>query len=431
MNEFSIENIPFDTTPIKLLADIRYGLSTPPDKKENGVPLIRATDIDQGEINSESALRIDPEDVPLSKEPFLSEGEIIVVRSGANTGDSARIPKILEGSIVGYDIVISPTKIESRFLSWCLLSGFVIEYQFEPVMQRAAQPHLSSEDIGDTKVPVPSHNEQIKISNFLENKTSLIDKQIKELNRLISELNDMEDSVAFEAISGRLWNSSGHSNTNIDWLNSIPSNWDAAPVKYLLEMESGSTPKKSEDEFWNGDIPWFTAKDMNSHELKNSQDNITSTAVKETGISIIPPQTTLILVRGMILDHTFPVGITDCESTINQDMKALAPGERILPEYLFWLMRGISSIVLSLVEESAHGTKRLDTDRLKNLSVPVPSIDTQKYLIKKLQNKISKVNSLKDNLRSALDLLYEKRQALITKAILGQIDLSKEQQYEN
>jgi len=135
---------------LKYISNIRYGLGQPPREKEGGLPLIRATNVERGKIVEKDLLFIDPEDVPYGRTPILKEGEIIVVRSGAYTADSAIIPKKFEGAIAGYDMVVKARKINCKLLSYIFLSNYVLTHQLYVLRMRAAQPHLNSEELGQT-----------------------------------------------------------------------------------------------------------------------------------------------------------------------------------------------------------------------------------------------------------------------------------------
>ena len=76
---------------LKHVAVVTYGLGQPPRELDGGVPVLRATNIHRGAIVSEGLMRADPDDVPWDRCPPLRRGEILVVRSGAYTGDSALV----------------------------------------------------------------------------------------------------------------------------------------------------------------------------------------------------------------------------------------------------------------------------------------------------------------------------------------------------
>jgi hypothetical protein len=113
------------TVRLKRVGRVSYGLGQPPPLSDDGIPIIRATNIDQGRVSETDLLRARREDLPLDRAPLLRAGEVLVVRSGAFTGDSALINADWAGSAPGYDLRITPTGIEPRFLAHQLLGRFV------------------------------------------------------------------------------------------------------------------------------------------------------------------------------------------------------------------------------------------------------------------------------------------------------------------
>jgi type I restriction enzyme S subunit len=135
-------------------ATVRYGLGQPPNLKTSGVPFIRATNISRGKIEGQDVLRVDPDSVPKGRDAFLRAGEVIVVRSGAYTGDVAQVTGRWLGSVIGYDLVVSPgTQLLGEFLEAYLLSPFIQKGYFANAKARAGQPHLNAEQLAATPVP--------------------------------------------------------------------------------------------------------------------------------------------------------------------------------------------------------------------------------------------------------------------------------------
>ena len=177
---------------LKFISSIKYGLGQPPREKENGLPLIRATNVERGEIVTKDLIRVDPNDIPYERDPVLKAGDIIVVRSGAYTADSAIVTQEYEGSIAGYDMVVRASKqIIAKYLGFCLLAKYVLFDQLYLLRLRAAQPHLNAEELGDTLILIPPFKEQQEIILHLEvlgeeqkNITAITRKEIKLLNEL-------------------------------------------------------------------------------------------------------------------------------------------------------------------------------------------------------------------------------------------------------
>lgn len=189
---------------LKRLASIRYGLGQPPKESDTGLPLIRATNISAGQILPEGMLHVDPRDVQESRNAVLHKGDIIVVRSGALTGDSAIVPPQYDGSIVGYDLVVSGVAGDSEFFGWIVLSSPVRDYQFALQKTRAAQPHLNAEELGDTVLCIPPIPEQAKIAEHLRRETNMLDSLIGKAREAIALLQEHRASLIAAAVTGKI-----------------------------------------------------------------------------------------------------------------------------------------------------------------------------------------------------------------------------------
>jgi type I restriction enzyme, S subunit len=190
---------------LKNIGKIKYGLGQPPKEKENGLPLIRATNISRGKIYEAEMMYVDPNDIPYERDPILKVGDIIVVRSGAYTADSAIIPKGYENSIAGYDMVIRiDHTFNNKFISYCLLSKYILNDQMIILSLRAAQPHLNKEELGSVLISLPPLNEQIAIANYLDEKTSRLDTLISNLKDEIESLKEIRKITIQDAVTGKV-----------------------------------------------------------------------------------------------------------------------------------------------------------------------------------------------------------------------------------
>jgi type I restriction enzyme S subunit len=180
------------------------------------------------------------------------------------------------------------------------------------------------------------------------------------------------------------------------------------------------TPSKDKPQYWDGDVPWVTPKDMKRPVLADSQDHVSAQALEETGLKLHAPEGVMVVTRGMILAHTFPVARNAVPVTVNQDMKVLRPGQETDARYLAWLLQGLSSVMLSLTDESAHGTKALRTDQWENLPVPVPrDRGLQERIADFLDEQTARIDALiaeKERLQATLD---EWRAAELTRICFG------------
>lgn len=128
------------------LTSLRYGTGSPPPYQHAGIPFIRATNIKRGTIQAEGMRFITPEDSKKISKCEVNSGDLIIVRSGINTGDCALIPKQYDGAYAAYDIIMTMPYEKAIFYNYLINSSFG-RHMIEPLTRRAAQPHLNADQI--------------------------------------------------------------------------------------------------------------------------------------------------------------------------------------------------------------------------------------------------------------------------------------------
>lgn len=173
-------------------AQVRYGLGQPPKASETGVALVRATNISRGTISSVNMTYVDPMDVPPGKNAFLKAEEVIVVRSGAYTGDIAQVTKDWEGCVAGYDLVITPGEsLVGEFIESYLLTTFIQKGYFQNLKARAGQPHLNADQVSATPfLDVPyglqkKFSECVQYHRALKQKIAIVGQEIESIFAVI------------------------------------------------------------------------------------------------------------------------------------------------------------------------------------------------------------------------------------------------------
>lgn len=189
---------------LKTLSQIRYGLGQPPKESADGLPLIRATNVSRGRIIDKDMVHVDPADVPAGRNAFLSEREIIVVRSGVNTADSAIISSEYKGAVTGYDMVVNVSRALPEFIAFVLLDAYVHDDQLFVASMRSAQPHLNAEELGSALVLLPPSFEQTAIVEFLDRATADINTAITRTRRQIELLQEYRTRLVADVVTGKL-----------------------------------------------------------------------------------------------------------------------------------------------------------------------------------------------------------------------------------
>ena len=176
-----------EVRPFKdFMLDIRYGTSQPPTFSEFGeFKFIRATNIKAGRITENDMLRISADEATKIEKCRLNGNEIIIVRSGANTGDTCVVTDESRDQYAGYDIIITLNlEIANPVFFNELMNTHYMQAIIKPLTVRAAQPHINSEQVQNLPMLVVPLPEQEQFAAFVRQS----DKSKFELEQALSEL---------------------------------------------------------------------------------------------------------------------------------------------------------------------------------------------------------------------------------------------------
>lgn len=165
-------------------------------------------------------------------------------------------------------------------------------------------------------------------------------------------------------------------------LGNVPGDWLTHTLGRSCQWHSGGTPSRSRSDWWTGDYPWLTPKDMKSFDLHDTSEHVTEAAAL-SGSRIVPSGSVFIVVRGMILAHTFPVVVSSRPFAFNQDIKAIT-SERLMGRFLGHLLTAFASFFLSKTSEATHGTKRFDLNDILRIRVGIPEKQEQMRMVERV-----------------------------------------------
>jgi len=197
----------------------------------------------------------------------------------------------------------------------------------------------------------------------------------------------------------------------------MPESWRPRTVLDLCEISSGGTPRKSVAEYWNGDIPWASGKDLKRPSLDDTIDHVSAIAVEE-GSRLAPTGAVLILVRGMGLAKDLPVAVINRPMAFNQDVKALVSRGEFSGQFLRSAIYVGKERLLSRIVPSAHGTMTLNLNDIENFELACPSDPTEADDIAAILDALDRKISLHHKKRVVLDDLFK---TLLHQLMTGEI----------
>lgn len=315
------------------------------------------------------------------------------------------------------------TEVSSSLLNWIFRSPNFRNQGEGSMYGAGGQKRVPDDFVRNFRWAFPPLEEQAAIAAFLDRETAKIDALIAEQEKLIALLAEKRQATISHAVTRGVNPDVPMKDSGVAWLGELPAHWTATPLKYLVKLRSGGTPSKDNPEYWNGDIPWASAKDLKVERLASTADRITSTAIELGAAALVEAGAVLIVVRGMILARMFPVVETLVPMAINQDLKAVIPLSCLKSDFLGWLLRGTADESLRRLDEAGHGTKALRMEAWTSMHLPVLPIEEQAHIAEFLSSETAKLEKLTVEAERAISLLNERRSALIAAAVTGQIDV--------
>lgn len=284
------------------------------------------------------------------------------------------------------------------------LAGF-IQSLAKGIRERSTDFRWS--DAKNIPVPHPSIDEQKSIINFLDNEISKIDSLITEQEKLIKLLKEKSQAVISTAVTKGLDTKVKMKESGVEWLGNIPEHWKIKKIKWCLKLKNEKTQERSNTialeniEGWTG-------------RFINTESEFEGDGVKFNQGDVL---------FGKLRPYLAKVFRATMSGEAIGDFFVLEPNQNLLSEFAERLL--ISSEFIDAINSSTYGTKmpRASWEYFSSMSIPLPPKHEQVQISNYLENAIKEMDDLIAKSNHAVALLQERRTALISAAVTGQIDV--------
>jgi len=181
----------------------------------------------------------------------------------------------------------------------------------------------------------------------------------------------------------------------------IPESWIWRRLNEIVEIAGGGTPSKGRSDYWNGDIPWVSPKDMKELNISDTKLKITEKGVQNSSTKIIPEGSLLVVGRSGILKRMIPVAINAVPCTVNQDMKVLMPFLKQTNRFLQYLLLGLENILLSEYVKFGMTVHSLKYTEFEEMPIPLPPISEQQQIVTKLDELMQYCDQLEESIKTS------------------------------
>lgn len=341
-----------------------------------------------------------------------------------NDQRSLRTGRVTErGIITSAYVCVTPTGINPRFFAYVMRAA-----DYRKVFYSRGDGLRQTLKYSDLKwlwVPCPPASEQEKIVKFIERETAKIDALIQKQGQLIRALRTRRSSAIEHGVASYARQVPTKA-SGLLWLGDVPSYWTVGNIRRFATMKTGHTPSRSVPEYWTDTtIPWITLADVwqlrgaRSTYIQETASNISELGLQHSAAELLPAGT-------VVLSRTASVGFTGIMSepmATSQDYWNWICGPRLLPEFLMYVFRAMRQEFNALSTGSTH--KTIYKEDAASFRIPVPPIDEQREIIDRLDQETARIDTLIDKSERMIELSQERRAALITAAVTGQIGVAE------
>ncbi len=262
----------------------------------------------------------------------------------------------------------------------------------------------------------PEADEQKRIADYIDAKIEDIDRLITLQEQMIAHLTNYKQSVITEAVTKGLNPDVKLVPSGINWIGDLPKGWKVTPIKWLMDIFAGATPKSDDDSLWDGDIPWITPADYKTEDIyvASGRRNISEKGLQSCATTLLP-------IGSIIFSKRAPIGLVAINNNplcTNQGCLGCITKSNLANNKFFYFTL---SIFKEQFELYGSGTtfKEISATNFANFAVPVPPIDEQRAIAEYLNTKCGEIDKLIETKRKKIDTLKEYKKSVIYEAVTG------------
>ena len=389
-------------------------------------PCVRVADFDRSalRVNQEiPTLRAIPERDRASR--LLRPGNLLLEKSGG--GDSQPV-----GQVVLYDQAVEA--VCSNFIArmelvhradpsfWCyqFAGAYACGLNLRSVKQTSGIQNLDQEQYLDEMATCPPHAEQSAIAAALDRETARIDALIAKKTRFIELLKEKRQALITHAVTKGLDPNVKMKDSGVEWIGEVPEHWTLMKFGRVARVTEGLVDPRLEP---YRAMPLFAPNHIESSTGRLLAVESAAEQYAESGKYLCKAGC---VVYSKIRPALSKVIIAPTDGLCSADMYPLTCTEKAEAQWLFYLMLSQAFTAWAVLESDRVAMPKINRESLADLVVAVPPTAEQQKIASAIEARLPRVDTVIEKVNASITLLKERRSALITAAVTGQIDLREE-----
>jgi len=403
-----------------------------PEKTESGRFLVTAKNIRDGQIDYEISQEFTPED----------EYQRIMTRGIPQVGDVLFTTEAPLGEVANVDddsIALAQRIIKFRPKS-DLLNPYFLKYW---ILSHSFQSDLHQYATGSTalgikasklcllKLNLPHLPEQTQIASFLDRKTQQIDELIRIKERKIELLQEQRTALINQAVTKGLAPNVEMKPSGVEWIGEIPEHWNLKRLRFITCTGTQNGLYKSKEHYNDNGIPIISMSEaFQSPVIDSLAKNRLTLTNKEYQAYQLKKGDLLFARRSLVFEGSGKCSIVDNlpePHVFESSIIRVIPNTSIVEPLFAMLSLNSNSGRYQILSITKQVTiSGIDSQGLKDILLPLPSLDEQRIIIKELNRKTSKIDELISEEHQKIQHLKQYRQSLISEVVTGKIDVRSE-----
>lgn len=409
---------------------LRFDCKTNPKKSEiNAVPETEVSFIPMEAIEEMGGLDLNQVrtlDEVYEGYTYLAVGDVCVAKITPcfENGKGALASSLSNGIGFGtteLHVLRAKVDLSTRFLFYLSISQPLRAWGTAEMLGAGGQKRVPENFFKDWPLAKPNLEQQERIADFLDERTTRIDGLIAKKTRLLELLAEQRQALITRAVTKGLDPSAPMKPSGIDWLGDIPAHWDAKRLKLLGRLIGGAGFPHEHQGDPTLELPFYKVANLAeagfNAQLASCENTVSRNVALLLRACIIERGDIIFAkVGAALLLNRFRQASRPC--CIDNNMMALRPNSMVIPKYLLWAMSRIDFSDIA----NPGAVPSLGTRQIGEIQIAVPPLAVQEHIADFLGKQTAQIDHTVTKVQASIGLLREYRTALITAAVTGKLE---------
>ncbi|NAZ97691.1 restriction endonuclease subunit S [Vibrio toranzoniae] len=327
----------------------------------------------------------------------------------------------------GYIVAHIDKELNSNYMRW-VMHQFDVSHM--KTMGSGVRQTINFTDIANSAVCIAPYEEQQKIANFLDHETAKIDTLITKQEKLIELLKEKRQAVISHAVTKGLNPDAPMKDSGVEWLGEVPEHWGVLKLKHLIQsLDSGCSVNAADTPAKNNEVGVLKTSCVYTRRFRVIENK---TVLKEDLLRVKCP----VRKGAIIISRMNTPELVGASALVNTDVDNIYLPDRlwqtnfssnfhIVPEFLahFMTVEGFRNQISLSAEGASSSMQNIAKEDYLGINSLLPPVKEQTKIIRYIKNSEVKFLRLEEQANSAIELMKERKTALISAAVTGKIDV--------